>query len=479
MRALMIAVVLSVGLAHVSPASAQEALLRFLPPNTNALVVIDVKALLASPLATKDGWKEKQLEAATNRPVLLPPEADLLVLAALLNPAEQLEQQWELGVMRLTEPLAMRSIARAEGGYVDTINALEAAWTPSDAYFVAFGTEFLAAMYPANRQAVSRWAAFARDNKQTLVSPYLQEAAKAQSGQTQVVLAFDTKDAIRPHRLREALEDFEPLKKDAGKIQQLTPVIMSLQGVRLEVRVTSSARGTLRADFAQSPAPLESLAKPLMLATLDRFGAHLDDLDQWTAKRVDQALVMEGPLGTSSLRRIFSLLELPSTKFSQLKDEEPSPGSPEAVAKASQEYFKSVTVLIDDLQKTLKDTRDNHAVWMERFGRNIDRLPILNVDEELLAWGAQVAETFREMSVAERSANVRAGVRKSQVYGAYSYQYDNNGYYSARSTESVRNQIRREESGAARQMRFNSWKEVEDATAAIRAKMTRKYQLEF
>ena len=87
------------------------------------------------------------------------------------------------------------------------------------------------------------------------------------------------------------------------------------------------------------------------------------------------------------------MLELPSTKFSTLKDElpdTPSSSSPSEASKAaaSKTYFKSIAVLIEDLRKTLGDTRDNHAVWMERYGRKVDALPILNVDETLLAWGA-------------------------------------------------------------------------------------------
>jgi hypothetical protein len=149
------------------------------------------------------------------------------------------------------------------------------------------------------------------------------------------------------------------------------------------------------------------------------------------------------------------------------------------MARASQAYFKAVYTLIEDLRKTLDDTRDNHAVWMERYGRKVDALPILNVDEELLAWGASVGETFREMALAERSSNIRSGVRKSQVYGAYQYSYDGYGYGNVTSTGNVRNTIKREEGARAKNVRFSSWKEMEDATALIRQDMTKRYQVEF
>jgi hypothetical protein len=182
------------------------------------------------------------------------------------------------------------------------------------------------------------------------------------------------------------------------------------------------------------------------------------------------------------MRKIFSLLELPSAKFSTLKGEEPT-DSREAMAEASKRYFDSVTTLLDDIRQEFTTNRDaRHSlapVYLERYARNIDRLPILNVDEELLAFGGSVGETLRSISVAAKSGGVRSGVRKSQTYGAYNYSYDNNGYYSSRPTQSVKTQIDREEQGRARLMRFDNWKQVEDGLAATRKKMTEKYHMEF
>jgi len=139
--------------------------------------------------------------------------------------------------------------------------------------------------------------------------------------------------------------------------------------------------------------------------------------------------------------------------------------------------------LIDDLRKEFDTNRDARRelapVYMERYGRKIDRLPILNVDEDLLAYGAAISETLRSMSVVQKSGAVRAGARKSAVYGSYAYSYDDYGYYYGRSNPSIRNQIDRQEQGRARVIRFQSWSEIEDATSEIRKQMTAKYQIEF
>jgi hypothetical protein len=460
-----------------------DPLLARIPASANALVVIDVEATLSSPLAVRQNWRQAHEDAYSQRPLILPPKSRRIVLGAQLDATENFQRRWELAVISLGEPVPMRAIAKAEGGYVDTIGGAEAAWTPTDAYFVQLDPGTLGVMYPANRQYVSRWAEAARQNRETQLSPYLQTAAAAVGRATPVVLAIDLKDAATPHKVREALEDSATIKGDQRKIAELAQLIPTIQGITLAVNLEGSGRGTLRIDFGQRTGAFAALAKPLVLEAFDRFDMHLGELEQWTAKLEANSIVLSGPLSESGMRRIFSLLEIPSTKFASASEESASsisPGDPQAMVKASQAYFKAVHTLIDDLRKTLGDTRDNHAVWMERYGRKVDALPILNVDEDLLAWGASVGETFREMGLAERSSNIRSGVRKSRVYGDYQYGNDNYGYGTtvARTSE-VRTAINREEGARAKNVRYSSWKAMEDATAQIRQEMTKRYQVEF
>ncbi len=480
-RRILVAVVSLVLLAHVGTLLAADDLLKRIPAGANALMVIDVTALESPPMAQTQGWQKKHEAAFVERPLMLPPEASRLVVASQLNFAGELNVDWELAVMNLTESLSMRSIARAEGGYLDKIGGVECAWTPSDAYFVALEAKQLGVVFPANRQFVSRWV---RDGAGIMSSGYLAFADKQVDRTNQIVLALDLKDVPQPHRLRERLQASPALKTLATKLESIEKLIAGVQGLTLRIAVGQSAKGTLRVDFSDSPQVLGTQAKPLVLEALDAFGAKLPGLDQWTAKTESKSIVLEGTLSTDALRRVFSLLEIPSVKFSTLKGEipdTPSTSSPSAASKASASiaYFKSIAVLIEDLRKTLGDTRDNHAVWMERYGRKVDALPILNVDDDLLAWGARIGETFRTMALAERASGIKSGVRKSSVYGNYQYNYDQNGYGTARSTPSVKSQIDTEEKAQAKAVRFNSWKEIEDATAAIRKEMTKKFQTEF
>lgn len=459
-------------------------LLQRLPAGANALAVIDAKGLLMTELAIQEGWKEKRELGYGARPLMIPPEAEVIVIGALLDPDDGLSRVWESCVMRLSEPFSLRSIARAEGGYVDQIGSVDVVWTPSEAYIVNLEGGLLGMISPDSRQAAGRWIQAATANQPVDQSDYLREAVALAGPRTQVVMAIDLNHAVQPHRLREGLSASPSLANQPELMDRVAPVIASLRGLTLTMNVSNRIQGTLKFDFAHSVAPLGQLAKPLVLEALNRFQAGIPDLDRWNATLEDQSIILKGTLSTDGARRIGSLLQLPTTKFSDLKEvESPSIGTGD-VSKSSQAYFRSVTALITDLRKSIEENRqrDNHALWMERYGRKIDALPILNVDEELVVWGAGVAETFRGTSVTQKSSAVRQGVRKSQVYGNYQYSgyADDGSYYNTyRTSQDVKTQINREEQARASAVRFENWKQIEDSTAEIRRRMTMKYQLEF
>jgi len=477
----------SLTLGGAAQAGDPAALLRYVPPTANAILLMDADAVKKTKLALKNGWSEKHKAIAAERPLFLPPEADAIAIASLVDVTNEFAQAWELGIVSLQKPYSMPAIAKAEGGYVESIGGLETAWTPSEAYLVGLDPKTLGVMYPANRQAVSRWASAARRSDRAAASDYLQAAAKRLKPGTQVVLALDLKDVVPPHRIHQAVMETDVFKAKPEKRQEIARIVSGIEGITLTMEIDVVVRCTFHFDFAESSAPFANFAKPLLVELLNRMNLALPETDKFTVNLKGNTAEFGGQVPTTTLRRVFSLLEIPTTKFSALDDSAsggtssaPQPSGADVVAAASQQYFQSVQALIDDLRSTLEGTRDNHAVWMERYGRKVDRLPILNVDEELLDWGAMVGETFRAMGLAQRDAGIRSGVRKSSTYGNYWYQYDNNGYFTgSRGTESMRNQITAEERSKAKTVRFERWKDLEDATAAIRKTMTQKHRREF
>ena len=457
------------------PAGDPAPLLPIVPGAANAIVVIDVDALLATPLSERHHWANQAALEYAERPVLVPGESSAVAIAASLDVEDDMRVQWQVAVAQMKKPLEASKIAVWEGGYADRIAGVNVAWTPSRCYVAEMPEQRLAIISLAHRQAVARWLERQQSGAAQQLSEYLRAAAMQTNSRTQIVLAIDLEHAIAPHQLQAMLDESPTLFKNSGSLDDVRERLAGLLGVTLKVSVSNHADGELRFDFSSAPQG-GPLVKPLILETLDRHNLHLDELEQWSVSVEGNSLVLKGRFTPEGLRRVGSLLQLPTTKFSDLDDDQPAdPGTPDYTLR-SQQYFRAVCALIDDLNKTLKQNRDNHAVWMERYGQKVDALPILNVDEELLAWGASVGETFRVMGLAQRSSGIRQGVRKSAVYGNYNY---DNGYYGTRPVANEKIEIRRQEDAQASQVRFESWKELEDSRSAIRRTMTQKYGVEF
>ncbi len=476
-----------------------------IPAGTNTVVAMDVAALQATPLAKKEGWSKKLEEAYVGRAVFLPPEADKLLLASHLNANQDFEQDWEVAILTLTKQLSMDAIARAEGGYVDEISGKKVVWSPSDAYLVPMAERTLGIVYPAHRQEVSRWIEHAAHPHPDNLSPYLQQALGKVTSETQIVMAIDLKDAASPHRVEDRLRGSEVLKKSSLTLEQVVGLVLSIQGATIEVSIGEKAHAKTRIDFAQPVNMKDVIAKRLVHEALNRLGIEMTDMKDHQCLARGKSIFMEGDLSSGGLRRLFSLLEVPTTKFSELDEESSDDHTPSAgdMAENSQVYFKSVQSLLDDLRgdRSKQDTRGGRdGVWMERYARKIDRLPILYVDEDLLEFGSNSAETLRIMAGARRSAGLSAGSQKAAVrtssdvggggyggaYGGgyynYSYGYGGAGYggvSGATSAEKDRNQITRQAQNKATGKKVEGWRLIEDATASIRREMTKRYGIEF
>jgi hypothetical protein len=479
----------SLGTSAVARGEAFDHLLPSVPPSANTLVLIDVKRTLASELAQAEGWGKKLELAYVNRPVFLPPEATKLVMAASLEPENHFAREWELGVMDLSETMSMRAIARSEGGYVDTIKETQVAWTPSDAYFISLADRLLGVMFPADRQFVSRWIGYAKKNTKVMLSDYLREATRLKNDQIHVLMAIDLTDVTQPHKLAETAEDNQLLQDTKLPTEQLVTMLGSLQGATLRIAISDKAQGQLRIDFGKDVTPLEAVAKDLIIHVLDDLGANTDDMKTWKMEMTDKTITLRGNLSQDGLRRVFSIVELPSTKFSQLKDTEDAPQevNESLIRESSLTYFRSTEVLLKDLQRELRGNKASAAI-MERYAGRIDRMPILHVDNDLLDYGSNVSQTLRAIALSKRQGGVQSGVGTAGMggggYANYSYGYGYFGnlgdrYAGARASAADRSAIKTQAMAESKDVRVQGSKLIAEASVQIRRQMTQKYEVEF
>ena len=77
-----------------------------------------------------------------------------------------------------------------------------------------------------------------------------------------------------------------------------------------------------------------------------------------------------------SLRRLLSLMEPASTKFSSLKDANVEQPSGDDVATNSLAYFQATQSLLKDLRQKA-GSYNSDAFWIDMYSTKIDKLPIL------------------------------------------------------------------------------------------------------
>ncbi|HTU24498.1 MAG TPA: hypothetical protein VMF30_03815, partial [Pirellulales bacterium] len=375
--------------AAVQADSPWDRLAAKVPRDANAVVLMNIEKLLASPIAQRDGWAgklERAFEAGLNA---LPPSATLVLEAADLD-FETWQPRFELALLALDRDVSLANLARQSHGRTDTVVKLEAVVLPQDAYIVALEHRLVAGLSPANRQATVRWLREIDGREQSQLSPYL-AAAVREAGHIDIVEALDMRDAVPADVIRAVVGNSQAVAaaKPAPDVEKLVGLLSMLEGVTFEVVFKEQAHARFLVDFQQDAEPLAAIGKPLLLEILRSHGAWIADFDGWKASIERQRFVLTGTLTPTGLRKILSLIEAPIATFTAPGQPVANSGSSSAAATASHAYFRAVQTVLADARAEAKDsvTLGQNAAWLDRWARKIERLPILDVDPELLNYG--------------------------------------------------------------------------------------------
>jgi hypothetical protein len=487
-------------IALVLPARAQfRELVAKLPKSANAVVLLNVDKALDSPMGIREGWKKKIEKSFAAGMIRVPPQATDFVLASQID-LEFMQPIWSAAVMNLSENVSIPQIAERRGGTLDQLENLSGAALPNDTYVVRFAPRTVGAMQPANRQSVLRWIREVQGGKGE-VSPYLQKAAGySDDAATDIIMAIDLDGALSWEWAAKYLKrNNDRFKLSDADLKDAATVLGGVQGVRLGIRLADRPFGKLTVDFRTNPITMTAIAKPLIVQALADGGMKIDDLDDWKVEMGPTTISLSGYLTTSGLRRAMAIIETPTSSES-VADKSPPQTSPEASlsvqAKASLDHYRAVVDMFDDLKKDMGSVANlaSTQTYFDKYAKRIERLPILNVDPEVLSYSAFVASSLRAASGAVRNMGIQSGVRQAEIVssGAGGASYGRYGMYGgyaavnsydrtsdARAAESQRRVVRAEEKADmatnVQQLRAG----VVSATTDIRRKMTQKYQVEF
>ena len=497
-------VVLSCLLIGPTVASAQfQDLIKRIPTRPNSLILLNVDGIVRSPLGSREGWRGDQEKAYSAGMTILPPDTTKVVMAAKLD-LEFMKTTWESAILEVSYDHSMPKIAMRSGGTVDEIAGREAALLPSDTYVVKFGPTKIGAMSPANRQNVSYWVnSVYNDAKRKPLTEYLTEAVSfAEDVGTPIIMALDLENSVSADRIRSRLHRFQSLKGKEEHFDELAELLSQIRGVTLGVTITDTMYGKLKVDFNADATPLASIAQPLLLDVLAHNGAMINEFHDWKAVISGNQVSIGGPLYESGLRRLLSVLDPPPSiqrKVEQTSDPSSAENKEELQKLATQQYWNSLNSMVKDLQTQRKSdkvvTWGQVGLWFEKYAAKIDQLPILNVDEDLVDFGAYVATQLRDAERSMKGIGVNKRMRETTLPNyTKSYAWGNtigvtrwgrHGSYNVVATEDLsrrgqeRSRIRTQESIRGNTAANLTMQGVQQAFADMRRHLTQKYQVEF
>ncbi|TWU41928.1 hypothetical protein [Novipirellula artificiosorum] len=482
-----------------------------IPSDANSLVLINAEKLFGSPVADRERWAARRKAAFESGISALPPDATEVLMAGRLD-HEFGETVWEMSMVKLQGERNVSSVAQRFGGTMDTIDGRSAVRLPDDHYVVQIMSNLLGSYTPANRQDVTRWLKSTNTTSGSPLPEYLEQAfVYASKVGTPIVMALDLEGVVSPAKIKAGFGQFESLKASGISPDAFAKLMQGAKGVTLGITAGDDTLGAIRVDFSQSPEILGKVGKDLLIEVLQKQGVMIEDVHDWSPSINGNTFLLRGKLSSNGARRVMSVLALPPTLADSM-NEAMSPGSdPEGTAKriASQQYFQSITTLLDDLHEKPKrdhaQTFGQAAVWYDRYARKIDQLPILNVDEQLLDFGFQCSTALRNAEMAMKGVGMRSSVRTASnnpsvgasvssygggYRGGYGY---GGGYYGpsapvvgvnsfnatmmekGRSDAIIRGQERTAGAASVQQI----WQAIDQATASIRRDMVQKYSADF
>jgi hypothetical protein len=472
-------------------------LLRRIPDSANTIILIDVERMLMSPIAMREKWRD-HLNSPDAEPLHFPINAVRYLLASKLDFVSNFENLWDAAMIETTGELSLPYLSKQEGGYLDEIEGQQVAFSRRNAFFVSFQPTILGAYFPANRQDLARWLRMVKRREEPQVSEYLQKAVALVHGKDQMVIAFDLGDLLTSHQVRVWLHHAESLAGKELDVGALTKLLVSAKGVTLTMSATDRLEGTIRIDFGESPAPLEGVAKALIFEVLENQGMLLDEMREWAVMIEDKAVLLRGRMSRKGLRTLTDLIPIPAETLdletsnskaagaaaatAARTDARSANSSAPAVSKAtaSMKYYRHISLL---LEQTRKDVTASNVTpklarrMVDKAAMEIDRLPVLNVDEELIAFGTAVSEILRNMRNLSKNASLDASYRQATIAANGGYGYG--GFYGGSTAALDTSVMRKQMTSVLKSNQLDAFTMLQEKSAEIRKKMTLKYQVEF
>jgi hypothetical protein len=394
-----------IGATTTASAQTVEGLLGRVPESANFVAVVNNRAILQTPRATREGWSKLREFEYLAGAIPVPPTVPLAVMGSQLESGE-LTGSWSMAAFVCSKRIPMQELADREGGRVETMFDNPVAITPRFGYMIQLVDDVYGTMLTASRQEFSRWVKTKGNSRTPSVNDYLKQVV-GDAKSSHVAIAIDLDELVDPAALRGRLGVLKCLSgKSKEEVENLQKLIASIQGIRITAKVGDTTRTTIRLDFKHDIGDCRDLLKPCMDEIVAMAGATIEEFEKAKWKCENKSAIVEADLSDGSLARLMTLALMP------MHATEAAPvgaTAEEAQLIATRRYYRAVTLLLEDLKKQFKTATDykKTAMWHENFAARIDQLPQMGVDPYMLKYGYAMANKLRTIGASLKGVSVQ------------------------------------------------------------------------
>lgn len=448
----------------------------WVPDSANSIVLVRAKRIFDSELSKAENWRKEHTKAFQSGAAFLPATIDRIVIGSEID-LETMQPMWKVSVFEKYAPVSLATISERAGGIIESLAGHNALILPNDTYLVEIDDKTLAAMTPANRQWTSRW--LASEGRKTLLSPYLENAIKNADTNADMVLAIDLGHVFCGTEVEEQLK-LQGVVMDA-EVKPAADVVSAVHGLTLSLNVKDKISGSMVIDFAGDTAALKSKGKQLLIDTLERSGSMIDDFEGWSVEQSGKQLKLSGTLTSSGFRRILSVVRH-SIQSDVVFSGDSAPSTEIDIATRSKQYFSKLETIVNELRAKEKGRALNtYATWYERYADEIDEMPVLGVDEDLVKFGNAMANSFRDVGDILRGHQL---AKKADLSGTgdtvHGYRYNAyRSYFHQNDRSRERRQIATRHEVAAENEARDILNEVQKQMVDLRQSLSQVYKIEF
>jgi len=477
-----------VALALTGPvfaASPYDDLLKHASANTNAIVLIDVKGAFSSPLAKQEKWSERVQQSGYGGLGFVPPDGGYLAITSEMN-FTTMARDFQIGLVKVNSLPNFKELAARERGTTAEIAGQLTVLSPRDVYFTNFPGSILAAVYPADRQYVARWLKANKAGKLPPLSPQLRKAADA-SGENTVTIALDLEDVPEPAVLRFGLKISPVMVKHKGVDQFALAMFLSrVKGLTFTAKVTDSVKGTVVVEFPDDVNRYRGVMKDLFLELVDSFGIAIEGLEGWETTFTDTTMTLSGSMSSTDLKRIVSLFSFPHpghTDEAQPKSDQPTAGS-------TRRYLAAVDAILDDIRKVRESKNyEKTATWHDKAAAQLEQISRNNVDPLAVEFAFEAAKRLRAIGASLRGVPIDLEKLSQKAY--VHTQYIGGGFgpfggwwrpwaptIAETNVPEILNQMSKTIAND-KQVRSETWIQIENMGADTKRKLGEKYKMKF